>query len=514
MSHTLHDGAHPRWLEVLPGVLSWGALLGLLVLSLTSPILAANVLIVYALFWLSRALLMSARLIVGYIRYRRDIKRDWAGELLTHFPYDRVQSIYHMAIVAVSKEDPSIALSTVQAIADTDYPNDRIIVVLATERRFRANGQAVARLLKQTFGRTFAALIHTVHPENIPGELAGKGSNITWAAQHARSWLDDQQIPYDRVICTTLDSDNRVHRKYFSALTYLYLDHPDPAHASFQPIPMFFNNIWEVPMPIRSVSLGSSFWQLIESTRPYRLRNFSAHAQSFAGLVQTEYWSTRTIVEDGHQYWRSYFRFNGRHDVVALSVPVYMDAVLSPNGYWDTFREQYLQKRRWAWGASDIPYVLHHTWRNPRLPRFQKWVQAARLIEGHFSWATTSLILALYSWLPIVVSGELGTAVIAFTFPPLYGRILTSALIGMGVTLTISMLLLPPRPKRRAVQSTGSVILEWLTAPFLLPISNILLSSIPALDAQTRLMAGRYLGYRVTEKHPVRQDLSYHPAAN
>ncbi|MGI6103401.1 MAG: hypothetical protein ACOYBJ_02160 [Patescibacteria group bacterium] len=510
----LHDTPYPVWLELVPGLLTWGTFIGLLVLTIFAPTVAANLLIVYAVLWLSRALMMSARLVVGFLRYRRDVRRDWLKELDTRFPADAVDALYHMVVVAVSKEDPLIVASTLESIASAGYRKDRIIVVLATEGRFAENGAAVAKAAKASYGKTFAALLTTVHPADIPGEVIGKGANISWAAKHARRLLDRRNIPYDRVVTTTLDADNRVHAKYFAALAYAYLKHPDPVHASFQPIPMFFNNIWEVPMPIRSIALGSSFWQMIESTRPYRLRNFSAHAQSFEAVVATKYWSTKTIVEDGHQYWRSYFKFNGRHDVIPLNVPVYQDAVLSPKGYVATFREQYLQKRRWAWGCSDIPYVLYHTWKNPHLPMLDKWYQAWRLVEGHFSWGTTSIILAVYSWLPTLLArGQYSNAVIAYTFPPLYGNILTTALVGMAVTQMISMLLLPPRPKNRQVASASSVALEWITAPILLPISCLLFSSLPAVDAQTRLLFGKYLGFRVTEKHVARQDLKYHPAA-
>lgn len=508
----LHNGEHPRWLEWVPGLVTWGTFLALTILTFTAPLIVVNLMLLYALLWLARSLLMSARLIVGYIRYRRDIKRDWRTELETRFPADTVRGIYQLAIIAISKEDPSIVRSTIEAIKQSDYPLDRIVVVLACEQRFPHVVQAIKSLAKK-YAPTFAAVEVTEHPPDIPGEVIGKGGNITWAARKIQRWLDRRRVPYENVICTTLDADNRVHRKYFAALTAAYLSHPEPMYATFQPIPMFFNNIWDVPMPIRSIALGSSFWQIIESTRPYRLRNFSSHAQGFAALVATEFWSVRSIVEDGHQFWRSYFRFNGKHDVVPLNVPVYQDAVLSPKGYWATFREQYLQKRRWAWGSSDIPYVLYHAWTNRNLPVFDKWLQAVRLLEGHHSWATTSVLLALYSWLPVLFGLNFGNEVLTHTFPPLYGRLLTTSIIGMAVTLTISLLLLPPRPKQRIKQSTWSVILEWVTAPLLLPISNIIFSSLPAIDAQTRLLFGKYLEFRVTEKHKVRRDISLHPAA-
>lgn len=515
MRSKLHDGQHPRWLEFIPATLLWGSLVGIILLSIYAPVVAASLLIIYAVHWLVRAILMSVRLIVGFIQYRRDVRQDWLKRLEQDFPTDVSQSIHHLVIVAVSKEDPQIVRSTLEAISESTYNLRQIIVMLATEERYKENGRAVISEATKEFGKTFGALLSSVHPDNIEGEVKGKGGNITWAGRIAGQYLSKKHIPYDRVVCTTLDADNRVHRKYFAALAHAYLSTKQPIYATYQPIPMFFNNIWEVPMPIRSISLGSSFWQIIESTRPHRLRNFSAHAQSFEALVATDFWSTKTIVEDGHQFWRSYFRFNGKHKVVPLNVPIYQDAVLSPHGYWDTFKEQYLQKRRWAWGASDIPYVLYHAWKNPRLPFWDKWTQAWRLIEGHYSWATTSMILALFSWFPRLLSPSFHDVVLGYTFPPLYNRILLTSLVGMAITLTISSILLPPVPKTRLARSAWSVILEWMSAPFLLPISSVLLSSVPAIDAQTRLLLGKYLDvFRVTEKHTVRQDLSKHPAAN
>ncbi len=504
---------YPRWLEAVPATLTLGSFLLLTVGSFLAPVWVESFLLVYALLWFSRALLMSARLIVGYIRYRRDIRRDWLAETKQAFPADTVGSVYHLAIVAASKEDPSIVASTLDAIRESDYPMDRLIVVVATEARFTANAKAITAMTRRYRG-AFKHIMTTQHPPDLPGEVIGKGGNITWAGRQVQRYLDAEHIPYDRVICTTLDADNRVHRKYFAALTYEYLKQSEPKYVSFQPIPMFFNNIWDVPLPIRSVALGSSFWQIIESTRPYRLRNFSAHAQGFDALVATDFWSVHTAVEDGHQFWRTYYAFHGKHRVVPLNVPIYQDAVLSPHGYWATFREQYLQKRRWAWGCSDIPFVLWKNLQDPRLPKIGKWFQAARLIEGHFSWAATSILLAFFGWLPRLVNPQFHDVVIAYTFPPLYNRILTLALLGLVVTFTVSVLLLPPVPKGRLARSRLNVLLEWITAPILLPISNILFSSVPAIDAQLRLLFGKYIEFRVTEKHTQRYDLSGHPAAN
>ena len=95
----------------------------------------------------------------------------------------------------------------------------------------------------------------------------------------------------------------------------------------------------------------------VSSMRPHALRNFSSHAQSLQTLIDTDFWSVRTIVEDGHQFWRTYFRYDGDHQVFPVYVPVYQDAVLA-KGYRRTLKAQFIQLRRWAWGASDVAYVI------------------------------------------------------------------------------------------------------------------------------------------------------------
>jgi hypothetical protein len=268
---------------------------------------------------------------------------------------------------------------------------------------------------------------------------------------------------------------------------------------------MFFNNIWDVPMLTRLIAMGSSFWQLIVNTRPTRLRNFSAQAQSLEALKEVDFWSTETIVEDGHQFWRTYYHFNGRHEVVPLYTPIYQDAVLGDT-FSETIKEQYLQKRRWSWGVSDIAFVMERTIGNKKIPFVDRWSNALILWESHLSWSTTSLILATSSWLPLALSPAFRNTVLAFNFPHVYTWLVSIAWLGMITTLIISTLLLPPHKGKTPVKR---IILDWIFTPFVLPISNILFSSIPALVSQTKLMFGSYMGvFRVTKKSTKRSFLS------
>ncbi len=488
-----------RLLEIAPATLSLGTFALISLLSVTAPFAVATLILIYVIWWFARSLLMSIHLIVGYRDYRRAIQVNWL-ELLKTDPQttNDWHDVYHLVVIANANEELPIVRATLEALSQSDYPLDRLLILIANEERYPEIAATNQAALKKEFGTRFAKLWATLHAR-VPGEVVGKGANITFAAKHILPEIEKMNLDPSKVLVTTLDADHRPHPQFWASVTWAHLTDPEPDLNTYQPLPMFFNNIWSVPFVIRSISIGSSFWQMVEATRPYRLRNFAAQTQSLALLKRTDFWSNQTIVEDGHQYWRSFFATNGTHKVVPIFIPIYQDAVLSPDGHLMTYREQYLQKRRWAWGASDIPYVLTNLWKGRKSLPFDGWIQALRLVEGHYSWATASLILAFFGWLPILLNPDFRETVLAFNFGLVYQRLLTLAMAGMLVTLIITRLLLPPRPKSKRLFRSNDLI-EWILTPILLPSANILFGSFPAIDAQLRLAFGKYMGFRVTKK--------------
>ncbi|QQG50306.1 MAG: glycosyltransferase family 2 protein [Candidatus Berkelbacteria bacterium] len=488
---------HVRLWEVIPGFMTWSTIILLLLFSFSEPYIVATIVMIYSIYWLIRIFIMTGFLIAGFVRYRREIAIDWQQRLKTEFPL-REEELYHLAIVPSYKEDISILRHTLDSIRRSHYSHRKMIVVLAFEERDKELAPQYAPILTREYEHQFAKFMVTHHPTDIPGEVRGKGPNITWAARQIKEWIDDKKIPYEKIITTTLDADNRVDPQYFANVAWAFLSSDDPHHKTFQPLPMFFNNIWQVPLPVKITALSSTFWQMIQALRPHHARNFSAHAQSFKALVETDFWSVTTVVEDGHQYWRSFFRFNGNHRIVPIFVPVYQDAVQGENMY-DTFREQYLQRRRWYWGASDIPYVFHMSFRNSNIPFFYKWLQLGRLVEAHYSLATQSFIL-LIGWLPLLAVSEFRTTVIGYNFPAVYRAVLAAAWIGMIANMTIASSLVPPRPGSRGMYWL-MLAREWVFAPIAMPISGILFSALPAIDSQTRMLINKpFTVFNVTKK--------------
>jgi hypothetical protein len=256
---------------------------------------------------------------------------------------------------------------------------------------------------------------------------------------------------------------------------------------------------------MRVIATGNSFWNIISSMRPHVLRNFAAHAQPMEALVEMGFWSTRTITEDGHQFWRSYFYFNGNYGVVPLYMPVYQDAVLAET-YWRTIKAQFLQVRRWTYGASDVAYVGNHIFSKQRtVPFWQGLGYFIRLLDGHVTWATVSILVAFGAWIPLLINPHAYNDVVAHQLPDLVSRLQQIALIGLFITVFLSFKMLPPRPARYKRHRTVFMVAQW----FLMPISSVVFGSITALSSQSRLFFGKYLEkFDVTVKatHRIQQE--------
>jgi len=554
-----HDRFWNRFLEIIPALSIFLTLFAPLFLSFYHPLWVAIFIIIYDLLWLFRAGKYAYHLIRGYHLLKFTEHRDWAKEckklssphiylnylmsekekIKKNYPLIKIpalrrifikqdviqnykflkekiieledfirhekkfkdyRKIYHLLILATYKEELEVLRQSIKSLVGT-YPKEKMIFVLATEERDKERASRNAYLLKKELGKDFGLFLSTMHPANLPGEVKGKGANITYAAKKVLPIIKEKKINFEDVIVTTLDADTCVHPQYLWKLTYEYILKPDRTYASFQPIPIYANNIWDVPPPLSIVSISCSFWQIIQSSRPHLLRNFSVHAQSLKTLIDTDFWSTQTIVEDGHQFWRTFMRYNGHHDVVPLFVPVYQDAVLG-HTFWQTVRNQYLQLRRWAWGVTDFPYVIKNFLINKKIPLWQKILEAWRAFEGTFSLATAPLVITFVAWMPIFLNPSFKEYnIMAINLPLICGGLLTFSTVGLVISAICSALLVPSPPPFSQYRKKNKIILvlEWI----FLPLFSIFFSSLPAVDAQIKLALGRYMeipGFFVVEK--------------
>ena len=379
-----------RFLEILPGLISYGAIILLFVLSWVDPVLGSVYLFIIIASTLVKAVSVAYRTIQGYKVIRRAEHIDWhkrledlehpheAFERLRdedsrsyHFDqhienlkmiaamsseYPNPQKILHAVIMTAYDEGEEILVPSIEAVKNTTFPNDRIIFALAYEERGGQEMEELAQKLAQKYKKVFKEFLLVKHPANLPGEIIGKGPNLTNAGYAVAKYVEDKHLPIENIIVTSLDSDNRMAPKYLDSVAYEFITHPNRQHLSYQPVSLFMNNIWDAPAPSRVIAISNSFFNIITTMRPHALRNFASHSQPLQALKAMNFWSKRTIVEDGHQYWRSLFFFNGDYSVLPIRIPIYQDAVID-EALWKTIKAQFIQVRRWYYGASDVAYV-------------------------------------------------------------------------------------------------------------------------------------------------------------
>lgn len=525
-----------RLYEIIPGAMFWLTLFFALFFSRNHPVWVSVFIILFDLYWLFKAINGALHLLWSYRKYRLFNTLNWLelaeklgnfvayqdylqkriaespkSKLVSYFEeeIERINKLvvqgrtggnfrdyYHVVLYPFVDEGVDVLETTLHSLQHVNYPKDRIIVILASEERAGAKAAETAAIIRERFAKEFFQFFVTVHPDGLPGEIKGKSANASFAMQAVVPELEKLGIPIDNVLVSNFDSDTMVHREYFARVSYEFITAEKPYRSSYQPIAVYNNNIWDSPALIRLVSVNNTFFQFIESSRPNRLRTFSSHTMTLRALVEIGYWRKDLVNEDGYVYWQCYFRYNGDYMVVPLFISVSLDTCLADT-YKQTLINQYKQKRRWAYNVeyypSLVPSVLKTT-----APWWDKAYKLFQYIEGNYNWATASIVIAMLGWLPLILGGDnFGQTVVAQNLPFATRFLMTLATAFLICSVYINLALLPPRPKKYSWTRTFNMYAQWI----FVPVISVIFGALPAVEAQTRLMLGRYMEFWVTPKH-------------
>jgi hypothetical protein len=337
--------------------------------------------------------------------------------------------------------------------------------------------------------------LHTLAPD----ELAGKSANLNSMARTVRPQLEAMAIPAEHVIVSSFDCDTVVHPQYFAHLSYVYCTTPNRTRSSYQPMVVYNNNIWDAPAALRVAAFGTTFWLMTELARPEFMATFSSHAMPWQMLIDVGYWQKDIVSEDSRIFLQGFVRYGGDYRVTPLYLPVSMDTVGAAS-YVGYLKGLYKQQRRWAWGVENFPYLVWELRRSkrPGFPRWKKWFMIFRLAEGMYSWATAPILMFMLGYLPLyLTAGAVREMAFVQNTPFTLQFLMTLAMVGTVIAMTLATRMLPPRPTTKRRWNWLVMIAQWA----LTPVTFILFGSVPATDAQTRLMLGRgRLGFNVSEK--------------
>lgn len=492
-----HPVRTQRGLEIFTGLSPWLLITFLIIGSFVFPVVVAYFVIAFNVFWLYKSAQMTLGIVVGYLNLRATQKVDWLAKLENdEKTKHEFKKVVHVIIIPNVAEPNEILLRNVRSLSEQNFPLKQVYVVLAMEDREGEPARNRSALIKKELKNKFAGIIDTYHILT-PGETIGKHSNNTFAARYAKKYLTEtKKISIENIIATTCDVDLVFHKEFFALLTYRFLTSNKRFNQFFQTALLAYNNIGRLPFLTRIPNIVGSINNLAVLSKPRtRIMNYSTYSLSLKLLDFVGYWDTDVIPEDWHLNLKAYFATDGKIEVVPLFLPSYLDAAESTSR-WKAYKNYYEQVKRWAWGAVDIPYALKMLFSDRKIPFFNKFLKVSVALEQHFLWGTSWFLITIGALIPTVLNPTFARTTLGFNLSRVSGFILTLCLLGVIAIAIVDVLLDPGKKRKFLTFLHPFTYLQWLV----MPVAGLVFGALPGLESQTRLMLGKYIGYKVTEK--------------
>ncbi|KAM3522569.1 hypothetical protein NHJ13051_005602 [Beauveria bassiana] len=274
-------------------------------------------------------------------------------------------SVIHAIIIPNYKEEIDTLRESLDVLVCHPHAAMTYDVYLGMEQR-EVKGEAKALELIQEFGKKFRRMDYTLHPGDIPGEAAGKGSNMAWVAKK----LSEKYSMKTRnnVVLTSMDSDSHLASKYFAEVSNMHLSHPDTAHSTLYAAPIIFDrNAHKVPALVRTADV---LWCAAGMSGLYNGSVLSpptsVYSVPLALVDRVGGWDTgaEAIGEDLHMFVKCFFATNGNLTCRTIMSPVSQSNVTSGSGAGGLrgaardISARYNQALRHMWGALDSGFAL------------------------------------------------------------------------------------------------------------------------------------------------------------
>ncbi|MCL4374332.1 glycosyltransferase family 2 protein [Patescibacteria group bacterium] len=478
-----------RFTNVIIPVLTWVLITMPVWFSPFHPAVVAYFIIGFDLYFFYKAISTVYLASLSYRRILNTNQVEFSGLLKRC----NSRAIYHFVIIPNYKEPLYKLQSTIQAITDNRFGKKQMYLILAFEKREKESEEKYRTLIAQ-FGRHFRAIIPTYHTLQ-PGEEPGKASNQTHAAKIIDQYVSDRRINTKKVIITICDADSRLPTNYFAYLTYRFIKDKDRLYHFYCAPVLLYNNFWRLPFFVRIQSTISSILRLAFLSSGDRLIQISTYSTSLMLLKRIGFWDVDVIPEDWHVYFQAFFTFGKRVRTLPLYTIINGDAVYSGKTI-KTSINRYEQERRWAWGATDIPYALRKLVTTPQISFLTKIKKILFLSETHLLWTSSFFILTISASIPPLINPLFKKTVLGFILPQLSGLILT-----LSSSMLLVYVYLDFKLREKIKVQTRPVLLPLMIIQwYFLPVISFFLSSLPALDAHTRMLFGKKITYKVTEK--------------
>ncbi len=480
-----------RFAEIAVSATTWIIVTIPLWLSPFHPAVVAYGIIAFDLYFLYQAGKNSLRTIVAYLKILQAQNVSWRTLVQSQSHASRVR---HLIVIPTYRESVSKMARTIECIVRSDYPfMDQVLVVIGFEDREKGAREKEA-LLRTEFGERIR--IEVSYHELSTGELPGKASNQSWAVRDVVSRvIETEGVRPEDTIVTICDADSTLPANYLSYLTYTFLTDRDRLYHFYWAPVLLYNNFWKLSFFVRMQASLSSVQRLANLEDQANLIQISTYSTSLKLLQDVGYWDVDIIPEDWHIHLQAYFHHGAKVRTIPLYTMINGDAVHT-GSLARTFLTRYEQEKRWAWGVSDVAYAWSRIWDTPHIPFLPKFKKVLFIAVNHLLWPTSFFILTLFATVTPLINPVFKRTVMGFILPQVSGLILTLGSSMLVIYTIIDILVRARLDIKTRPHSIVILTLQW----YILPIVSLLLSTIPALEAHTRLLLGKRIAYKVTEK--------------
>ncbi|ORY70994.1 glycosyl transferase family group 2-domain-containing protein [Pseudomassariella vexata] len=266
--------------------------------------------------------------------------------------------ILHAIIIPNYKEDIDMLRETLEVLASHPRAQTNYDVYLAMEQR-EPNVAFKAMSLISEFVTKFHFIVFTLHPSGIPGEAAGKGSNVAWAARK----LSERYPTESRkdVLVTGIDADSHLSSDYFALVTSMHLAHPETSSTTLYSAPIIFDrNAHSVPAIVRVADILwcaggiSGLYGGSTISPPTSVYSLSLELVDRVGGWDCD---MEAVGEDLHMYLKCFFALNGNLTTRTILSPVSQSNVTAGGGIIPDMLARYKQAQRHMWGALDSGFA-------------------------------------------------------------------------------------------------------------------------------------------------------------
>ncbi|KAJ5775083.1 uncharacterized protein N7511_000094 [Penicillium nucicola] len=437
-----------------------------------------------------------------------------------------IAELIHAIILPNYCEDLHTLETTLKVLASHPRAKSQYEIYLAMEQNENLAVEKASRLVS-SFENSFLNIQSTFHPAGIQGEIAGKSSNVSFAARKiAEIYRESLQLESCKVMVTVMDADTHLSRDYFTEIRRLHYLHMTEADRSIYCCPIIFDrNSHESPILVRCADLLWGFAGL-STMYPYTIIAIptSVYSLPLSLVEKVGGWDSdpTAIGEDLHMLLKCYFETAGNLISRVVYIPASQCNVSSDAGIgWrrtvDTCIARYRQALRHMWGSLDSGFAARRTFgylsftQRCLLLRPRHFALLHLLWEAHFMPCHLTLLMffsVFYTlWTPVASLHP--TLAWAFSFT---NTLRTSGFLGMNVCLSLyerwHAVCLDSRMKdmREAnLPDTGFSRRVWyhpqcLCERVCFPLSGTMFGAVPTIHAVFSHFWTDRLVYRVSKK--------------